>query len=69
MPLNFMVFLIRRELRLLTILWSQLFESIKWLTVLVHVVYKENHTISRHICVDHYILLSKPYKFHFKKWF
>ena len=56
MPRICMVFLVRRELTRHAILWSQVFDSIKWPTVLVR---KVNHAISRHICVDNYIILLK----------
>ena len=63
-------FLIRRELTRHTILWSQVFDSINWRPC-EFAKYKENHALSRHVCVDHYILLSKnlynQYLFHKNK--
>ena len=53
LPRNCVVFLLLRELTRSVIYGSQKFDSHKWPTVLV----KENHAISRHICVDHCILL------------
>ena len=50
MPRNCMVFLMRRELTLRAILWSQVFDTIKWLTVSVCKV--------RCYCVDRCILLK-----------
>ena len=48
------------ELTRSAILKSQKLDSTKWRAVFIHdVYYKENHTLSRHICVEHYILLLK----------
>ena len=56
MPPKGTVFLLPRRLTRSAIYGGQIFDSHKWPTVLVRTV-KENHAISRQICVDHCILL------------
>ena len=52
-------FLIGLELTRDANLWSQVFDSIKWPTVLVRKVKEKNHAVSMNVCVDCYIILFK----------